>query len=389
MSATAPDRATVPVLDGFEVIDDIDDLDDLIWSSDHWDWDGSRRRAVLDTHVRRAVALHLACCDAYRQEASRQGVLESDGSLVAGLDLGDVPVYPTGVFKRAAPTSVADERIEQWFTSSGTSGRPSVVPRDRSSLERLLGSLRSGLALVDDLDDDIEVLNLGPPVEDAGQLWFAYVMSMVELAYPTTHVGGIDFPIDDAVRALRRLLDAAPQVAVIGSPALVRDLAVAARADGGVAGGGRVIVVTAGGWKRRSGEVVGRSALRQEVAASLGLDGEDQVRDAFNQVELNSVFVECRRHRLHVPPWVHVTTRRFADLRACPAGEEGVISYLDASATSYPCFIVGEDVGRVDAGPCACGREGPTVEVKRRLRTTDARGCALSLNGAIGPAARR
>jgi long-chain-fatty-acid---luciferin-component ligase len=74
-------------------------------------------------------------------------------------------------------------------------------------------------------------------------------------------------------------------------------------------------------------------------------------------------------------------------LTVLPPGEVGVMSYLDASATSYPSFIVTEDVGEVSEGSCPCGRAGTTLQVHRRLVTVAQRGCALTLDS--GAASRR
>ncbi len=77
-------------------------------------------------------------------------------------------------------------------------------------------------------------------------------------------------------------------------------------ARGGLQFKARMKVVTIGGWKRREGERVSRTELSDVVCRSLGLDNDHYVRDAFNMVELNTVIMECERHKLHVPPWLRV-----------------------------------------------------------------------------------
>ncbi|MEN8669512.1 MAG: hypothetical protein ABF318_10345, partial [Ketobacter sp.] len=79
-------------------------------------------------------------------------------------------------------------------------------------------------------------------------------------------------------------------------------------------------------------------------------------------------------------PWVYASTRHADDLSVQRSGELGLLSYLDASATSYPAFIVTDDVGRVYEGTCPCGREGVTMEVVRRLTRAAARGCAMAID---------
>jgi len=63
------------------------------------------------------------------------------------------------------------------------------------------------------------------------------------------------------------------------------------------------------------------------------------------------------------------------------------MSYLDASATSYPSFIVTDDVGEVHEGACPCGRSGTTLQIQRRLVSVAQRGCALTLDAGSQAAA--
>jgi long-chain-fatty-acid---luciferin-component ligase len=138
-------------------------------------------------------------------------------------------------------------------------------------------------------------------------------------------------------------------------------------------------VVTAGGWKRLDGERIEPAAFRAMVADALGLAGEDQVRDAFNQVELNSVVFECEQHAKHLPPWLFGFTRSVDTLAAQPSGTLGLLSFVDCSASSYPASIVSDDFGTVDEQPCACGRPGAILHIERRVARGFQRGCALAL----------
>jgi len=76
-----------------------------------------------------------------------------------------------------------------------------------------------------------------------------------------------------------------------------------------VAGGTGMTVLTAGGWKRFSGQRIERAVFDPRACAAFGLADESQVRDAFNQVELNTVMIECSAHRKHVPPWLYAAAR--------------------------------------------------------------------------------
>jgi long-chain-fatty-acid---luciferin-component ligase len=363
-----------------EVIAATTDLDHVIFGEGMFDLPLSQQRALREVHVREALAHHLACCPAYADFARRQG-------FVAGADaavLHAIPVIPTAVFKRRQVISTDAGEVAKWCLSSGTRGAQSRVGRDRMSLERLLGSVRAGITLIDAWEeDDLEVVHLGPDRQEAGDIWFLYVMSLIELLYPTRHF--VRHGRFDAQGAIARILEVLERsdrhIGVVGPPFRVMELIESIESSGTrVDAGARMTVLTAGGWKRLAGGQISREALRERVCSAMGLQAASQVRDAFNQVELNTVFVECAAHRLHVPPWVCVMTRDARDLQPQSAGTAGVLSYLDASATSYPAFLVTDDVGTVHEGRCACGREGVTLQVERRLARITERGCSLALD---------
>lgn len=364
-----------------EAIEATTELDYLISSDACFELSLDEQRAFRERAVRAAFAWHVEACPVYGRLVRERGI---DPARVAGgeLALEAVPLIPTSAFKRTDLRSVAAEDVVMLSRSSGTRGPVSTVPRDRTSLERLLGSVRAGASLIHAWDEDeIEMVHLGPDRAEAGEIWFPYVMSLVELLYPTRHrlTGGV-FDADAAIADLRSLLDERAHVGVIGPPFLVAELVqrVAERKET-IRAGDRLTVITAGGWKRFTGAQIQRSELEAQVCEALHLRSATQVRDAFNQVELNTVCMECRAHKKHVPAWVHATTREPDGLTALPRGELGLLSFIDASARSYPAFLVTDDVGVVEEGACACGRVGTTVEIHRRLTTRAQRGCALAI----------
>ena len=362
------------------------ELDHLIADDGALELPIARQHALRDRHVREALRAHLERCPAYAAFAERRG-LDREGNG----ELGAIPLVPSSVFKAGRVLSVPDAEVAKWCKSSGTQGAHSVVGRDRTTLERLLGSIRVGVTLIHAwLEDDLEVIHLGPDRSEAGDTWFLYVMSLIELLYPTRHfVRGGAFDVPGALARVHELVARADRhVAVVGPPFRVLELIeVIERSGARIVGGRGMTVLTAGGWKRFSGKRIERDAFAARARAAFGLDDVSQVRDAFNQVELNTVFIECSAHRKHVPPWVYPAARDPDRLTVLPPGEVGVMSYLDASATSYPSFIVTEDVGEVSEGSCPCGRAGTTLQVHRRLVTVAQRGCALTLDA--GAASRR
>lgn len=378
-TATAREVAPVHHLQRVQVAA-TSDLDHLIYREDVFDIPLAEQLELRERFVREAFAHHLAGCADYAAYGAR---------LVPKLDpwktpLEDLPVLPTAVFKGHEVISVAPDEVMKWCLSSGTRGPQSRVGRDRMSLERLLGSVRVGLSLIESwLEDDLEVVHLGPDRQEAGDIWFMYVMSLIELIYPTQHY--VRQGVLDAEAAIARVCELLEQrsrhIAIVGAPFQIVELADElerrrVRLDAKDA----ITVFSAGGWKRLSGSQISRASFDEKVIQRFGLLQGSQVRDAFNQVELNTVFIECSAHRKHVPPWVYIATRNADDLRVQPPGTRGVLSYLDASATSYPAFLVTDDLGVVEQGECPCGRTGVTMRVERRLTRLAERGCALTLD---------
>lgn len=366
-----------------EVLQGLGELDRLIFT------EYGRQDSVQDDELLRlrlardSVAHHLERCPAYAAFAQRLGFAVD--ALRQPEDLHMVPQLPTGAFKRVPVLSIPAEQTAKRCTSSGTQGHLSVVHRDRLTIERLLGSTRRGLELLGDWhEDEVRVLNLGPDQTEASDLWFAYVMSLIGVDYPTTHavIDGV-FDPRRALAQLEELAEEAMLPVLAGPPALVLSLARAALERGGVALP-QLAIVTAGGWKREDERRFDRQEFTELLVAAFRLPDDRRVRDAFNQVELNTVMVECEHHRKHVPPWLHVIVRSLTTLEPLASGQRGLLSYIDPTPSSFPCFIVADDVGAVRDGPCECGWPGRTLEIDRRLERAESWGCALKMDRAWG-----
>lgn len=294
-------------------------------------------------------------------------------------DVSAVPLTSSAVFKRRDVSTPAPGPIRH-CRSSGTRGSQSVVPRDRITLERFIGSVLHGLREFHGHTDVRRSLVLSPPASDAGDIWFTYVLTLVELLYDTEF-----FVTDGRLRpaelyAALEELEPRAEPTIVAPPGLLLDflgwmeerglrLSLAERNG---------YVVTAGGWKRREADAVDRPTLAGLVEERLGVPPA-RMRDAFNMVELNTVLFECEAGRKHVPPWLLAQARRPSDLSVAAPGEEGLLAYLDPTPVSYPGFVLSDDFGCVDAG-CPCGRHGETIGISRRLSTVEERGCGLKLD---------
>jgi long-chain-fatty-acid---luciferin-component ligase len=360
----------------------------LFGKADPYRLSTTQREAFLLDAVREALQSHLERNDPLSDFFTRRQFTIEQIQNVSDLDL--VPLLPTDVFKRARIVSSSPDSIVQSFTSSGTGGFHSILTRDEVTLQRFAGSLRSCTHLLEPwlaqeaLDSRVRVVNLGPPRSADTGPWFSYVMSLIEVLAPTQHfVHNGELRLREALLSIRKHLRSGFQVGLVGPPAFVERLVRFAEHNNfSVDGAEQLFVLTGGGWKHFHHRALDPPDFRQLVMDAFGLNSTVQVRDGFNQVELNSVFTECEFHNKHVPPWVHAAVRDVNTLEAVAEGQAGLMSFLDATAHSFPCFIIGDDLGRLHSR-CPCGRTGPIVEFIRRISRTSDEGCAMKMQATI------
>jgi long-chain-fatty-acid---luciferin-component ligase len=326
-----------------------------------------------------SVEHHLANSEVYRRVAHAR---EFDlARLRETGDLSLVPVISSGTFKRRRVESITGASVKD-CTSSGTSGSTSIVPRDSATLERYAGTILHGTREMIGQLERRRAFVLGPTIEEAGDLWFSYALSLAQLLHDTDYFvrNGV-FDPRGLHRALRELEDEIESPVLVAPPALLLELVSWMEREGERLDlqGREFYSLTAGGWKRRASEMVSRDDLTAKVADRLGIAPERQ-RDLFNMVELNTVIFECEHHRKHIPSWLEIIVRRPANLSVASSGEEGILTYLDPTPLSYPGFIMSDDFGSVGSAPCPCGRGGRTMKVHRRLASIEERGCGLKMD---------
>jgi len=374
--------STAAALD-FKALPAVGRLDRLIFhSGDVFHMEPSRIEALQTALIGDAFHFHFDANDGYRRYCQRLGVGPSD--VGDWSDLARIPLLTATQFKLRDVLSCAPADVVKVCTSSSTQGPISRVHRDETTLSRFLGSVHASIESLLELHDCF-CLHLGPSTREARDLWISYAMSVVEMVYPTEHlVTDGEFSADRALDRLEAHKDDYDTVAVLGPPIMLLRLVDAMRAAGRrVAGCERVLVVTAGGWKRFSGEAIPRPAFEALVAEYLCDIPSHRFRDCFNMVELNAALFECEQQRKHVPPWLRLLALDPEALEPVAEGELGLLACLDPSPTSYPGFVLTDDFARVrEAGRCACGRVSQTVEPVRRVTRVEARGCALKIDRA-------
>ena len=139
-------------------------------------------------------------------------------------------------------------------------------------------------------------------------------------------------------------------------------------------------VVTGGGWKIQEDRRLPASEFRAEVDEVLGIPGR-YCLDIYGMVEGNGWMVQCPEgHYLHIPYSFYKAMILDEELKPVKQGEWGRFAFLDASALSYPGFILTGDRARMLEKCPVCDRPGPVLDPEvSRAAGQDERGCAMEV----------
>jgi hypothetical protein len=136
-------------------------------------------------------------------------------------------------------------------------------------------------------------------------------------------------------------------------------------------------VVTGGGWKTLADEAIDKQVYRKILADNLGIPVERE-RDLFGMVEHGVPYVDCRLGNFHIPNYGRVIARDPGTLLPLGCGKTGLLQFITPYLTSYPSLsLLSSDFGCVRK-KCACGLEGPVLEIKGRAGVRKLKGCAIS-----------
>lgn len=352
--------------------------------------DADRREATARL-VKRLFVYHYECNSFYRSRCEEAGV--DPRTVTASRGLAAIPLLPVGLFKHSNAHLLLSrplDEVELEIRSTGTSGVPSVARRDTKTTTAV------ALALMAQYREFFSVsggagLFLCPSPAENPEMGLAKVFNLFCGLLDRSHYSlhGYSFREDEAVEFLAHEQGNTLRH-VFGPPFLVNRLL-----DYVVKSGSELkldedsLVVTLGGWKRYSGATIDERRFRDKAARCLGI-AQANIRDMYGLIESDMLAIECEYHHKHVPPWCHVSVRDMTDSsREVPDGVRGVIAVLSGLNTSYPAFILTEDVGIRSEGACKCGRRGQMVTFSRRLKGAEVGCCAVNIEREIDVAHAR
>ena len=183
--------------------------------------------------------------------------------------------------------------------------------------------------------------------------------------------------INKLARWLEKMDKEKNRAAMLGAPFLLYFAMNKLESDGKTLNfGERGVIVTGGGWKIYENERIPVEKFRKRANEILGIP-EEQILDLYGMVEGNGWMVHCpEEHYLHIPTTYYYPMVLDKNGSPVDEGEGGRFAFLDALSFSYPSFITTGDNVKLH-GECGCGRSSITIHPEvRRASGEEMRGCA-------------
>ncbi|MET0382369.1 MAG: LuxE family acyl-protein synthetase [Burkholderiaceae bacterium] len=313
----------------------------------------------------------------YRQACDSKDVHPSQ---IRGFeDLIRIPLVPIAKFKAVNNQELLSKplhAIEHEMRSTGTSGLPSVARRCSDTLDAAIVGVYAMYREFFGLFKGAG-LYVCPSTEEIPEMGMIKALNMLAGLLDTHRfmVKQERFVPEDALAQLKGWENQFTRH-IIGPPFLIHRLLQFLKQTGQriqLDRGSRVI--TLGGWKRFSGQMISRREFNLMCEEYLGLE-PNGVRDIYALVESNVLAIDDEHQVKHVSPFVHFTVRDMNDLsREVPVGEKGVLGILDPLALATPGMILTEDIVSLVPGPSPSGRSGQRMEYIMRAPSSLEFGC--------------
>lgn len=330
------------------------------------------------------VRLHQTKCPEYAEILARRGFSPDELQTIG--DLYKIPPIPTLFLKNHTLYSASPKHLMMKSTTSGTSGKVSVMGLDVPSAWRGVGMALGTFfhcKLISPRPTNYIVLSYQPSKRNkigAAKTTFSetFTAPAMHREYALKDTGTeYVLNIDGLKNALIRYEKAGLPVRLIGFPAyfmfLMKEL---------LNSGIRLklhpksFVFLAGGWKQYFAERVDKPELYAMAKEALGID-ENRIREFFGAVEHPIAYADCPNHHFHVPIYSRVIIRD-VNLRPVPYGVPGLLNLITPMMTSMPfTSVMTDDLAVMHPGEeCGCGITSPYFDVLGRVGLTDIKTCA-------------
>jgi phenylacetate-coenzyme A ligase PaaK-like adenylate-forming protein len=134
------------------------------------------------------------------------------------------------------------------------------------------------------------------------------------------------------------------------------------------------IIITAAGWKIYENKKISEKEFAKIVEKNLGVP-QSNYRDVYGMSEMNALAIGCEGRYKHLSPWIYPM---ILDDNLEPVGydEWGRFAFLDPVAHSYPGFIMSGDRVKILEECPKCDKTGVVLESEiTRMAGAEGRGC--------------
>jgi len=297
--------------------------------------------------------------------------------------VNELPYLHVGLFKHLDLKTVSDAvSHERTLHSSSTSGVSSKIALDTKSSE--LQSLSSSKILGNFLGEKKRPLCILDSVKSLRRRGSvsARVAAAMSLKFLASQIyfllGDSDDPSSLNDDALIDILEQNDEIMVYGFSWilwLVWGQRQFSKRLTSALKGKTIHFIHSGGWKKLENSKVDRDQFDMKLLE--GLSRESKVVDYYGLVEqVGIVYPLCEAGFRHVPVWAEVIVRDSYTLEPV-VGTVGQLQLLNTLAKGAPYHsVLTEDIGRIVAGSCPCGRSGRRFELFGRIPKAEVRGCS-------------
>lgn len=315
-------------------------------------------------------------------------------SLRSPRDLERIPPLGVTAMKHFLMTTLPPARATLKLTSSGTRGQKTQIWFDRASLERVQAMLatlweQEGLVSKEPANylmfvyDPAEAKDLGIAFSDKNQQRFA-PPARTCYAVRKDEAGRWVFRKDEAVSVLRDYAQEGLPVRLFGIPSFIHEFLAELGGRERIPLPAGSLMMTGGGWKAAEDRKVTRGEFREAVGRIFGLPAH-RIRDGFGMAEHSAPYMDCARHRFHVPVYNRLIIRDPETMRALPPGKPGLLELITPFNAMMPTLaLLSTDIAMLDPKPCPCGLRSPTFTLVGRGGLSKAKGCAIHAADIVG-----
>lgn len=334
--------------------------------------------------VRKNIAFHLRRCPEYAAILTRKGL--RPGQLRTIFDLYKLPPLPTLYLKTHRLRSMPDKQLLLRSTSSGTTGKKSLIGFDlkglyygafmvlkTASYHRLLSIKPTNYILLGYQPDKSNHAIIAKTA--FGATYFAPALHRAYALKPTAQ--GYRLDLEGLKRALMKYSRLPFPVRLIGFPAYTYFFLMNLKESGTqlkLPKGSMLLL--GGGWKQFYVEKVDKKTLYALVEEVLGIK-ETDCREFFGAAEHPIVYCDCQNHHFHVPAYSRVIIRDVHTLLPVKNGTAGLLNLITPMLESMPLVsVMTDDLGILhDGSECGCGISAPYFEILGRAGVSDIKTC--------------